>query len=57
MRYSAKWFWLIAAALQKPGLSTEVQNPRPAEAEVTVAQAGLIEDRKAEVDRLLKQGV
>ncbi|MBD2108798.1 tetratricopeptide repeat protein [Nodosilinea sp. FACHB-13] len=57
MRRSAMWFWLIAAtalvAVQRPGLSAEVQHSLPVEAEVTVAQ----QDRKAEADALLQQGI
>lgn len=53
MRCSAMWFWLIAAtalvAVQRPGLSAEMQNPYPAEADVTVAR----QDRKAAADALL----
>ncbi|MBE9107892.1 tetratricopeptide repeat protein [Nodosilinea sp. LEGE 07298] len=61
MRHSAMWVWLFAAAVlaagQRPGLSVEVQNLHPAEAEATVAQAGATEDRKAEADALFQQGV
>ncbi|MGG6242413.1 hypothetical protein ACQ4N7_27685 [Nodosilinea sp. AN01ver1] len=60
MRHSAMWFWLIAAAVaagvQRPGLSAEVQNPHLVEAEVTVAQSESTEDRKAEADHLFEQG-
>jgi CHAT domain-containing protein/Flp pilus assembly protein TadD len=56
------WFWLIAAAavaagVQRPGLSAEVQNPHLVEVEVTVAQSGSTEDRKAEANHLFEQGI